>query len=279
MSKTTTTSTGHALSAAAWLDTHYLAGQPEYEAMLRSAGFRPGWRVLDAGCGGGSYLPLLAELLGPAGAIDAVDLAPENVARVEALATAGRLTCLSDARVGDVTALSFDDRTFDALWSANVTQYLPDAQLRAMLAEARRVLKPNGLLAIKDTEDSALCLHPIPPLLLWRLLDALARRGEMTVAGGLRGLHLSTFVREAGFAHVRRSVVTIERQAPLRPAEAALVTELVAWLAQEAETFDLPAGDLVQWRAFNAPSGPDFILNSRDLYWREADVLVTAYRP
>lgn len=79
------TSTGHALSAAAWLDTHYLAGQPEYEAVLRSAGFQAGWRVLDAGCGGGSYLPLLGDLLGPDGRLSAVDLAAENVARVEAL--------------------------------------------------------------------------------------------------------------------------------------------------------------------------------------------------
>lgn len=63
----TSTSTGHALSAAAWLDAHYLAAQPEYEAMLRSAGFQRGWRVLDAGCGGGSYLPLLAEMVGPHG--------------------------------------------------------------------------------------------------------------------------------------------------------------------------------------------------------------------
>ncbi|QLQ04643.1 MAG: hypothetical protein HZY76_00075 [Anaerolineae bacterium] len=77
---TTTTSTGHA-PAAAWLDAHYLAGQPEYEAVLRSAGFQAGWRVLDAGCGGGSYLPLLGDLLGPDGRLSAVDLAPENVAR------------------------------------------------------------------------------------------------------------------------------------------------------------------------------------------------------
>lgn len=70
----------------------------------------------------------------------------------------------------------------------------------------------------------------------------------------------------------------VERQAPLRPAEKALVAELVAWLAEEAETFDLPAGDLAQWRAFSTPAGPDFILNSPDLYWREANVIVTACR-
>ncbi|MCZ7571578.1 MAG: hypothetical protein M5U01_23770 [Ardenticatenaceae bacterium] len=72
---TTATSTGHALSASNWLETHYLAGQPEYEAMVRAAGFQPGWHVLDAGCGGGSFLPLLSELLGPAGCSRCADAA------------------------------------------------------------------------------------------------------------------------------------------------------------------------------------------------------------
>jgi hypothetical protein len=48
----TTTTTGHALSAADWLDIHYLARQPEYEAILRRAGFQAGWHVLDAGLRG-----------------------------------------------------------------------------------------------------------------------------------------------------------------------------------------------------------------------------------
>jgi 2-polyprenyl-3-methyl-5-hydroxy-6-metoxy-1,4-benzoquinol methylase len=64
----TTTSTGHAQSSADWLDLHFEDCRPEYEAMLRSVGIAPGWRVLDAGCGGGAFLPLLAELVGPGGA-------------------------------------------------------------------------------------------------------------------------------------------------------------------------------------------------------------------
>lgn len=275
----TTTTTGHALSAAAWLDTHYLAGQPEYEAMLRGAGFQAGWHVLDAGCGGGSFLPLLSELLGPTGRISAVDLAPENVARVEAMAGAGQFHCPVAVRIGDVTALPYDDATFDAVWSANVTQYLPDAAMNVMLAEARRALKPGGLLALKDTEDSAFRLHPLPPLLLWRLFDALARAGEMTIIGGLRGLHLPRFVRQAGFVHVRCAVSAIERWALLRSAEAALVAELVGWLAQQAETLALPADDLAQWRSFADPASPDYLLQQPDLYWREADMLATGYKP
>jgi ubiquinone/menaquinone biosynthesis C-methylase UbiE len=272
------TSTGHALSAAAWLDTHYLAGQPEYEAMLRSAGFQRGWRVLDAGCGGGNYLPLLAELLGATGQISALDLAPENVNQVESLLVAGGLHCPADVRLGDVTALPFAANAFDAVWSANVTQYLPDPELHTMLTEARRVLKPGGLVAIKDTEDSALSLHPVPPWLLWRIFDALARRGEMTIIGGLRGLHLSQFVKQGGFTHVRRTVVYIERQQPLRTVEAQMIAELVGWLAQAAETLDLPAADRTQWRAFADPASPGYILHQPDLYWREADVLVTGFK-
>ncbi len=74
---------GNDKSADAWLDVHFAACRPEYEAMLRSVGLQPGWRVLDAGCGCDSFLPLMAALLGPAGHIAAYDLAPDTIATVE----------------------------------------------------------------------------------------------------------------------------------------------------------------------------------------------------
>jgi arsenite methyltransferase len=77
-------STGQALTGADWLDVHFEAERPEYEQMVRSVGIQPGWRVLDAGCGGGSFLPLIAEAVGPVGRIAALDHAPDNSARGEA---------------------------------------------------------------------------------------------------------------------------------------------------------------------------------------------------
>ena len=47
----------HVLSDSDWLDLHFEACRPEYEAMLASAGFQRGWSVLDAGCGNGAYVP------------------------------------------------------------------------------------------------------------------------------------------------------------------------------------------------------------------------------
>src|SRR5438270_13002432 len=98
-------SQGHALSGTGWLDAHFEACRPEYEAMLRSVGVQPGWYVLDAGCGSGGFLPLIAEAVGPTGRITAFDLASENLAAVqEALPTAA-LACPMTTQTGSVLAL------------------------------------------------------------------------------------------------------------------------------------------------------------------------------
>ena len=100
-------SRGHTLAGAAWLDVHFEASRPEYEAMLRSVGLQSGWRVLDAGSGSGSYLPLIAHAVGPAGRVTAFDLAPENIAAVEARLGGWDLPCPVAGRVGSLLALPF----------------------------------------------------------------------------------------------------------------------------------------------------------------------------
>ncbi|MBK8833972.1 MAG: methyltransferase domain-containing protein [Anaerolineae bacterium] len=72
-------SVGLALADTEWQDNHYGAMQPEYEDMLRWVGIQPGWKVLDAACGAGGFLPLMAELVGPAGEVHAIDLDPQVV--------------------------------------------------------------------------------------------------------------------------------------------------------------------------------------------------------
>lgn len=53
-------STGQALTDAGWLDAHFEANRPEYEAILRSVAFAPGWHVLDAGSSAAGSVPELA---------------------------------------------------------------------------------------------------------------------------------------------------------------------------------------------------------------------------
>src|SRR3954471_3599889 len=101
MSSTHTTTTGHALSQDSWIDAHYQSSREEYEAALRSVGIQPGWRVLDAGCGSGGFLPRMCELVGGHGHVIALDLAPEHIAKVETLLRDSRLANL-ESRQGSI---------------------------------------------------------------------------------------------------------------------------------------------------------------------------------
>jgi len=85
MSAKNETSTGHEASGVDWLDLHLESSRAEYESALREVGIGPGWSVLDAGCGSGSFLPLICDSTGPEGTVAALDLAPENVRRAEGM--------------------------------------------------------------------------------------------------------------------------------------------------------------------------------------------------
>ena len=162
-------STGHRLSNADFIDAHYTACRNMYETMLRAVGIQPGWSVLDAGCGSGGFLPLMAELVGSRGKIDAYDLAPENIERVKTLTADWDIPIRTE--IGDLTALPYEDNTFDAIWNANVSQYLSDDALTQMLNEFVRVIKPGGVVAIKEHDATTLQFYPLDTFAHWRLIE------------------------------------------------------------------------------------------------------------
>ena len=118
---------------------------------LASAG-RPlsSLRLLDAGCGTGSYA---AALRPHAGAIDAVDLNPSmlEVARTKLDGAPGCPVALHEA---SLEALPFEDAGFDAVMVNQVLHHLPDSPgegrplLRRVLGELARVLRPGGAAVV-----------------------------------------------------------------------------------------------------------------------------------
>ncbi|HEX5505323.1 MAG TPA: class I SAM-dependent methyltransferase, partial [Thermomicrobiales bacterium] len=174
VAETHASSTGQTMTGGAWLDVHFEAARPEYEAQLRAVGLRPGWHVLDAACGSGAFLPWLAELVGPTGNLAALDLAPDNVALVERRAAGWALPCPVEVTAGTVLALPYPDAAFDAAWCANTSQYLTDDELATALAELRRVVRPGGLVAVKDGDLHFTRVLPAPPGFLLRVFRAAA---------------------------------------------------------------------------------------------------------
>lgn len=271
--------TGQALTGAAWLDDHFVVSRPEYEAQLRAVGIHPGWRVLDAACGSGSFLPCLAELVGPTGHLAALDLAPDNVAVVEQRMATSALPCPVEARVGTVLDLPYADNTFDAVWFANTSQYLTDAELAAALAEFRRVVRPGGLVAVKDADSAYLSISPAPPGLILRISEEAARRGGVQAAGTLRAPLLGSWLRQAGLEDIWRRATLIERSAPLDATTRRYWRNALTFLTTAATGLDLPAADHQAWDRLRDPDSLDRFLDDPDTCLIDANVLAVGRVP
>lgn len=122
---------------------------------------RPGLSVLDIGCGPGTITADLAGLVVP-GEVVGLDASSEVVAQAEAFAASRGLTNLR-FEVGDLFALSYGDATFDVVHAHQVLQHLVNPG--AAMVELRRVLRPGGVLAVRDSDYSAFVWAPANPLL------------------------------------------------------------------------------------------------------------------
>jgi SAM-dependent methyltransferase len=237
-----------------------------------------GGAVLDAGCGGGSFLALLAELVGPGGRIAAFDLAPDNVARVQRQIDGGAFPCPVEARLGSLTALPCPDVAFDAVWCSNALMYLTDPETAGALAEFRRVVRPGGVAAVKDIDLGFSIVAPADPGLLWRLWDS-SRHVDSVILGCFRARDLRRWFRQAGLVDVRQRATLIELGPPLRPVERAYVGGQLAQLGGVAARSGVPAADLAFWRAQQDPMDPGYLANHPDLYWSEGHFVVVGWVP
>lgn len=128
------------------IDLRQLLGEVDvylFDQLLKGR-FKPGMRVLDAGCGGGRNV---VYLLRSGADVCAVDTSPDAVAAVREMA-ADLAPDLPEGnfRVEPVEALSFEDESFDAVLAIALLHFAPDeSQFGAMLTGMWRVLKPRGL--------------------------------------------------------------------------------------------------------------------------------------
>jgi len=142
--------------AASYVTSAVHAGGADLDRIGTLIRARPGARALDLGCGGG-HVAFAAASAGAA--VTAYDLSAEMLAAV--MAEAGRRGLVGiETRQGAAEVLPFGDATFDAVLTRFSAHHWRDVP--AALVEARRVVKPDGLLIACDAvapEDPLLDTH------------------------------------------------------------------------------------------------------------------------
>ena len=109
------------------------------------ADLRAAETVLDLGSGSGMDSLLAARAVGSAGWVVGIDLTEEQLAKATGLAAAAGLP-QAEFRRGLIERLPVDDAIVDVVISNGVINLSPDK--RAVFAEAARVLRPRGRLAL-----------------------------------------------------------------------------------------------------------------------------------
>lgn len=156
-----------------------------------------GSSVLDVGCGPGTITADLATLVTP-GRVTALEQTAEALDLARAEITRRGLTTV-DFAVGDVHALDFPDDAFDVVHAHQVLQHVADPV--AALREMRRVTRPGGIVAVRDSDYAGFVWFPqLPELDEWMNLYQRVARGN----GGEpdAGRRLLSWARAAGLTDV-----------------------------------------------------------------------------
>lgn len=155
---------------------------------------KPGWCVLDAGCGPGTITLGLAQRAnrGHVVGIDAEDSQFEN-----ARSTAQRERLNVEFRKSSVYQLPFGDRRFDAVFSHAVLEHLSDPA--AAIAEFRRVLKPGGVIGLRAGDLGGLLIDADSDGPAHAFASYLAQQRQEDKDPNV-GRKLARLMRQAGFS-------------------------------------------------------------------------------
>jgi ubiquinone/menaquinone biosynthesis C-methylase UbiE len=135
-----------------------------FDKIVQLTGMNETQKILDAGCGSANHAIRLAKRGFQITAIDfsqpVLDIAAQ---RINDLGLSGRI----NLRQADLTALPFDDQSFDIVYCWGVLMHIADVE--KAIAELCRVVKPGGRIVISEANKAS--------------VEAVTRRNLFKLAG------------------------------------------------------------------------------------------------
>jgi arsenite methyltransferase len=159
------------------------------DATLQRLNLRPGEHVIDIGCGPGFLCESMAAAITPTGRVVGIDISDDLIN----FATDHKSGEPIEYRAGNATALPIDAGQLDVAVSAQVIEYVADAD--AALREISRVLRPGGGTFIVDTDFDSWVSHAANAERMGRIMEG----WEMHCADPRLPRTLIPRLRAAGF--------------------------------------------------------------------------------
>ncbi len=130
------------------------------DQILSEIGLQPGMTLVDLGCGDGFFSLPAARIIGPTGLVYAIDASAEAISSLNEHAAAAGFTNIRTF-VADAEESVLCDKCADVALMANVLHDFEHPL--SVLANARKMLKPGGVLADLDWKKEPQQVHG-PPL-------------------------------------------------------------------------------------------------------------------
>lgn len=120
------------------------------DKLIERSGIKRGMRVLEVGCGSGAFVTFVARVVGKTGKVYALDIQPAMLRQLEAKLIRSENRDIKNIKLilGSAYKLPFEDNSLDLVYMVTVLQEIPNK--KNALKEAKRVLKPGGILAVTE---------------------------------------------------------------------------------------------------------------------------------
>ena len=152
-------------------------------------------RLLDFGCGPGTITVDLAEHLLPNGSVVRIDSSDAVVEQASSHAAERGISNV-EFEANSIYETGYDAESFDAAYAHQVLQHLSEP-VRA-LVEAKRVLRPGGVCAVREVDGGASVLYP-PDDRLTEFFQVYNGVAERNGGDAFAGRHLKQWFTEAGY--------------------------------------------------------------------------------